>query len=74
MADIELVHPLDSGNGLDVAIRQPMAGVQGHAQPEDFRPGPDELLQFVLPRLRRPGQGVLAGMQFDGVGAQFRGG
>ena len=65
--------PSMAATGLDIVIGQAVAGVQGHAGLADQPPGLLELLQFRRLLGARPGQGVLAGVQLDGVGLQAGG-
>mgnify|MGYP003330677895 CR=1 FL=1 len=70
MADVELVHPRDPGHRDDVAVGEPVAGVEHHSRGP--RPGPrvGERLQAGGPVGLGAGLGVGAGVEFDRLHAE----
>ncbi len=74
VADIEFAHLGDRGNGPNVVIRQPVPSVQDHAALGHRTPGIREFHQLGQLRLAGFGQGVLAGMQLNGIRAQLAAG
>ena len=70
VADVELVHVRDRSDRADVVIVEAVAGMQRQAAGDDLLAGGGEFGEFGVASLAGFGQSILAGVKFDGGGAE----
>ncbi len=71
MADVQFRQAFQFGDRPDVAVGQAVAGVERQAGLANHAGGPGERGEFSGSRLAVGGQGIRAGVEFDGIGAEF---